>query len=205
MRAFWIAAAFAVAMLAAFTVLSPATTASRAESVAKIVYDNSHGSAVHIGDGYFLTAAHVVDKNETAPLVFTDGREVLGDVLWTNRAYDIALVKASASGIAAAKLACVVPDVGTHIHAKGNPSNMDFITVWGRVAGAERTAGPWHSVIVTDIATVPGQSGGPVFNDQGEVVGITVGVMLAPAGMGRSIVGIGYVVPGRAVCDLLAR
>jgi S1-C subfamily serine protease len=103
------------------------------------------------------------------------------------------------------RLACTVPSVGDEVIAKGNPINAEFITVWGRIADSVREAGPWKSVVITDIATVPGQSGGGVFDTQGRLIGITVGVMVAPVGFSASLVGVGYVVPGRVVCDLLAR
>jgi S1-C subfamily serine protease len=61
-------------------------------------------------------------------------------------------------------------------------------------------------LLVTDITTVPGQSGGPVLNADGKVVGITVGVMRVPMGFASaSYVGVGFIVPGKTICNLLAR
>lgn len=174
--------------------------------MAKIFDDKGHGSAVYIGNGYFVSAAHVVGQEPVVNLLLTDGRQIKGDVLWANTGYDIALIKTGPlRNIEASRLSCTIPSVGDPIYAKGNPSNVDFITVFGRIAGKERSAGLWKSVVITDIATVPGQSGGPVFDQYGRMIGITVGVMLAPSGFTRSIVGIGYVVPGQAICGLMAR
>lgn len=203
----YIVGALALAALAFCAFWAPAggSATPQAEPVAKIVYDNGHGSAGYIGDGYFITAAHVVGDKGSAPLLLSDGRKISGTVLWTNKAYDIALVRADVDGVNPAPLHCGVPKVGTSIHASGNPNNQDWVTVWGKVGGRDRATGYWQSVVVVDMAIVPGMSGGPVFDDDGNMVGVTVGVMLAPTGLVPSMVGIGYVVPGKAVCELLAR
>ncbi|MFK4060715.1 S1 family peptidase [Brucella anthropi] len=206
MRFCKIVVAVTVAALLALAYWQPFAEEIRAESVAKIFDDKGHGSAVYIGNGYFISASHVVGQAPVVNLLLTDGRQIKGDVLWSNTGYDIALIKSGPlRNVEASRLSCTVPAVGDPIYAKGNPSNMDFITVYGRIAGKERSAGLWKSVVITDIATVPGQSGGPVFDQHGRVIGITVGVMLAPSGFTRSIVGIGYVVPGQAICGLMAR
>src|SRR5690606_32962344 len=118
------------------------------------------------------------------------GGSTEAEVLWSNKAYDIALLRLSApADLQTAPLVCRVPQVGETITAKGNPVSAEFITVWGRVAGSERSFGPWRSVAVTDIATVTGQSGGPVFDAGGNVIGVTRGVMACPVGFSVSPVG----------------
>lgn len=177
-------------------------------STVKISYNaKGHGSGFYIGDGLILTAAHVVDGAPGKVTVkFMDGSESPGVVLWQAGSRDVAMIKIDpVDYVKAAPLKCAAPVKGELIYAEGNPLNMEFVTVWGTVAGNVREFGPWHSVFVTNIATVPGQSGGPVFNLAGEVVGITVGVMIYPTGFSASLVGIGYAVPGDVICNLLAR
>lgn len=171
----------------------------------KLVTNTGHGSAVHIGDGYYLTAAHVVLNAKELKIKTKDTLLRDATVLWANKEYDIALVKASGWGIDESPLLCAPVPVGTNIRAFGNPTLMEFVYSSGKIAGEPFTVGPWHSVYPVDITIVPGQSGGPVYNDRGQVIGITVGVFTLPTMMGMSITGFGAVVPSSTVCELLAR
>lgn len=202
--------AMATAFLVACSVSEETTSSikptSLLDATVKVLRENGHGSAVHIGGGYFLTAAHVVDGADRVDLVDVSSGKHDAEVLWSNKSYDIALLRSDETpAIATANLACVTPSVGDAITASGNPLNNDFITVWGKIAGGVREIGIWKSVVVTDIVTVPGQSGGPVWDESGSIVGITVGVSVIRQGFSASLVGLGYVVPGSAVCGLLAR
>lgn len=203
MRAIFAVVAFAAALL---TACSLPVRHAPADATVKVITKGGHGSGFHIGDGYLITAAHVVGSAEKVSLKTSLGGSTEAEVLWSNKAYDVALLRLSGPAeLQTAPLVCRVPQIGEAITAKGNPATAEFITVWGKVAGSERSFGPWRSVVVTNIATVPGQSGGPVFDAGGNVIGVTVGVMASPVGFSVSLVGIGYVVPARTVCDLLAR
>ncbi|TGU03691.1 serine protease, partial [bacterium M00.F.Ca.ET.156.01.1.1] len=90
------------------------------------------------------------------------------DVLWVNKANDIALLRTSSDGLGVAKLACHAVNVGDPIVAYGNPLKIEFVTAYAKIAGEPRETGPWKSVYVTDITTVMGQSGGPVYADNGD-------------------------------------
>lgn len=208
MRAFILATvAAAVGMLALILFEFTPPSAASSEPVVKISAGMGHGSGFHIGNGYIVTAAHVVGKEEKISIKTSSDKTQDAEVLWVNAAYDIALLRIKKpEEIGVAVLSCRIPAVGEAIIAKGNPANMEFITVWGNVAGVARSVGNWRSVVVTNIVTVPGQSGGPVMDTSGKVVGVTVGVMASSVGLfGVSLVGIGYVVPASSVCDLLAR
>ncbi|ASQ10239.1 serine protease [Sinorhizobium meliloti] len=174
-------------------------------TLVKITLEGGHGSGVHIGNGYILTAAHVVKDAKTATLKTKDGKTRQAAVLWANTEYDIALLRSQDGNMDAAALDCRIAQAGDFITSYGNPLNVEFAAAFGRIAGEPRALGPWKSVFVTDITTVMGQSGGPVFDADGRLIGITVGVMGAPMGFSHSLVGYGFVVPSRAVCDLLAR
>jgi S1-C subfamily serine protease len=172
----------------------------------KIVLEGGHGSAVHIGNGIFLTAAHVVNK-QTKPfsIKLHDGSVRKAETLWFNTKYDIALVAASGDGLSISDLQCRELDTGESIRIEGNPTIMEFVSATGKIAGAGRKIGFWERVQVVDITILPGQSGGPVYDASGKLVGITVGVATFGMGWSASPTGFGFVVPGKAICPLLAR
>ena len=174
--------------------------------VVKVIAGPGHGSGVHLGNGVIITARHVVADMTEVKLKSAAGDIQPAEVLWVSKKYDIAFVRASnPKRFGTSVLACREPQMGETIVAKGNPMSMEFVSVYGHVAGPSRPFGPWGSVVVTDITTVPGQSGGPVYDAAGMVVGITVGVAVLPIGFGASLIGIGYIVPANVVCDLMAR
>jgi len=172
----------------------------------RITVPDGLGSGVSLGNGFIITAAHVVGDVKSVKVKSRAGTEVDGAVLWVSKAYDIALVRAEQSW-QGAKLDCGVAHVGDQISAVGNPLGLDFITAYGRIAGDAREQGPWKLVYVTDMTTVMGQSGGPVFSAKGELIGITVGVISAPMKFKEdyihSIVGFGFIVPSSVVCELM--
>lgn len=171
----------------------------------KVLVDRGHGSGVHIGNGKYLTAAHVVREAKTVKVKFADKSVREAKVLWVSQDYDIALLDASGSGVSVAKLSCLEPAVGTNITMVGNPMALEGITAFGRVAGSAQELAHWKSVIIVSGPSIPGQSGGPVYNEAHEVVGITVGLMGVNLGMFPSVSGYGSVVPMSAVCGLLAK
>jgi len=76
MRFCKIVVAITVAALLALAYWQPFAEEIRAESVAKIFDDKGHGSAVYIGNGYFVSAAHVVGQDPVVNLLLTDGRKI---------------------------------------------------------------------------------------------------------------------------------
>ncbi len=192
---------------------APPTTSE--DSAIKIIVADGLGSGVHIGSGNILTAAHVVGDAKTVKIKTFAGIEGDADVLWTNKEFDIALIHTGGNVSGSSELDCREPRFGEQLQAIGNPLGIEFVASFGRVAGKARATGPWKSVIVTDMTTVMGQSGGGVFANDGRIVGINVGVTLAPLKSGKdaagadtytpTMTGFGFVVPASVVCDLLAR
>lgn len=165
--------------------------------------DSGHGSGVHIGNGFIVTAAHVVEGKSAMDVTDSLGNKHAGTVLWSNKSYDVALIRIDGYGdIRKSILACSPPSIGTNIVAKGNPLNLQNITTWGRVASDVRERDRWKLSFIADITIAPGMSGGPVFDARGNVVGIAVGVAVVPF-LGAAA--ISYIVPSEAVCALMAR
>lgn len=176
------------------------------KAVVKVILANGLGSGVHVGNGFIVTAAHVVKASKVVSIKTRDGRTASADVLWASSDYDIALLR-TATVMPAASLSCETVAVGDDVMAVGNPLGMEFISSYGRVAGEPRDFLPnWKSAFVTDLTVIMGNSGGPMFSADGRVAGIVVGVP-APAveGGGRSYIGFSFVVPSSAVCKLMGR
>ncbi len=202
-------AACAIVLVALLLTFRPAPAApSMASSTVIISNDEGHGSGVHIGHGFILTAAHVVEGQASMQVTDDRGRVQTGTILWANKAYDVALVQVDhTETLAASRLDCTARlAIGDEISAFGNPLNLKFIRTYGKVASDYAAREPWKSSFVASIAVAPGMSGGPVFDKQGDVVGLAVG--LAARGSmfgGMAPFAISYIVPSSAVCMLMAR
>ena len=196
-----------LALLGIATGVSAFAPSSQADSVIKIETAGGHGSGVHIGHGHVLTAAHVVPSAYKAVDVKTPaGRSTKADVLWINTTYDIALLKLrSTIGLGASELTCRELVKGEAISALGNPGSMDFLTHHGTVSGSGREVPMWKWVVPTDITLLPGMSGGPVLDEGGDLVGITVGTLTTHVDRYASWAAVGIVVPSSTICDLMAR
>lgn len=181
-----------------------------ADAALLIKRPNGLGSGVYIGQGRIVTAAHVVVGAQVVSLKSSDGRISSATVLSVDEKTDLAILQTDMR-LLAAELSCSTVPVGTPIVAIGNPQGVEFVSAYGRIAGAARTVATSRLVYVTDMTTVMGQSGSGVFAD-GKVVGIVSAVMLAPLQVpGRegvyvpSLVGFGYVVPSTLVCEMIAK
>lgn len=181
-----------------------ASNPPRAQSSVMVFHESGHGSGVHIGQGIILTAAHVVPRDNHVSVMTTTGQEMRADVIFIDREYDVAALRvAGHSGMMSSRISCRVPDIGEHIVTTGNPANLKFVTIWGRVSGPLQSIKLIKEVIVTDMTTIPGMSGGGVLDRWGRVVGTVSAVMTAP--MFGVPLAIGYVVPAATSCELLKR
>lgn len=173
------------------------------QSIVKIVRGEGHGSGVYIGGGNYLTANHVVNGLSTVDIVTTNGETRKADVVWTSKDYDIAMIRADSPDTQEANLNCNVIPVGDEIRAQGNPMMLNFVTAYGHIAKLPETLDHWKSAYIVDMVTVQGMSGGPVLDKNGDIVGITVGVLYMPLGMSASMTGLGAVVPSSEICKML--
>jgi len=126
-------------------------------------------------DGYILTNAHVVDGADEITVRLTDKREFKAKVIGADKRTDVALIKIEAGGLPVVKLGD--PNklkVGEWVLAIGSPFGFDNTVTAGIVSGKARSLPQENLVpfIQTDAAVNPGNSGGPLFNMRGEVVGM---------------------------------
>jgi serine protease Do len=126
-------------------------------------------------DGYILTNAHVVAEADEVVVKLTDKREFKAKVLGFDRRTDVALIKIDAAALPAVRLGD--PNklrVGEWVLAIGSPFGLENTVTAGIVSAKGRSLPQENYVpfIQTDAAVNPGNSGGPLFNLRGEVVGI---------------------------------
>ncbi len=136
-------------------------------------------------DGVILTNAHVVDGVSEVGVTLPNGRSYTGKVLGVDPLTDVAVVKVAASGLPVAALgdsAKVRP--GEWAIAIGNPLGLDNTVTVGIISAVQRTnavgEGQRVPYIQTDAAVNPGNSGGPLINDRGQVIGINTAIRQAP-------------------------
>ena len=145
-------------------------------------------------DGVVLTNAHVVDGASDVTVTLPDGRSYSGKVLGGDRFTDVAVVKVVATGLPVAPLgdsSKLRP--GEWAIAIGNPFGLDNTVTAGIISAIQRTnavgEGQRVPYIQTDAAVNPGNSGGPLINDRGQVIGINTAIRQAPGA------GLSFAVP----------
>jgi serine protease Do len=125
------------------------------------------------GDGYVLTNAHVVEGAETIYVTLTDKREFKAKLIGSDKRTDVALVKVEATGLPSLKLGdSDKVRVGEWVLAIGSPFGLDNTVTAGIVSAKGRDTGDYLPFIQSDVAVNPGNSGGPLINLRGEVIGI---------------------------------
>jgi serine protease Do len=142
-------------------------------------------------DGYILTNDHVVDGADEITVKLSDGREFTGEVKGLDAKLDLALVKIDAGEELPVAHMGDSEDlkVGEWVMAIGNPFGLEQTVTVGIVSAKGRVigAGPYDDFIQTDASINPGNSGGPLFNVQGEVVGINTAIVAGGQGIGFAI------------------
>lgn len=154
----------------------------------------SAGSGFFISaDGHILTNNHVVGEANQVSVVLRDGRELPARVVGRDPATDLAVLRVSGSGFPHVTFSAAAnPQVGEAVIAIGNPFGLGTTATHGIVSAYGRNIGsPYVDFVQLDAAINQGNSGGPTFNEQGEVVGVNTAIF-SPSG---GSVGIGFAIP----------
>lgn len=162
----------------------------------------AHGTGVYVGGGLVVTAAHVVDEFVGLDVVTDQKDSASAFVMMVDAQNDIAVLRLRDEVlIAEAPLSCGPSPIGMTVSAIGNPLERDFATSNGRIAGEALPFGAWASVMLLRLSVAPGDSGGPVLDPDGNVVGIVVGQIGERGAVSRLALAVPSVVP----CGLLNR
>jgi serine protease Do len=124
-------------------------------------------------DGYVMTNHHVVEGSEQITVTLADKREFSAKLVGSDQRTDVALLKIDATGLPTLKIGD--PNrlrVGEWVIAIGSPFGLESTVTAGIVSAKARETGEFLPFIQTDVAVNPGNSGGPLINMRGEVVGI---------------------------------
>ena len=143
-------------------------------------------------DGYVMTNAHVVDGADEVFVTLTDKREFKAKVLGTDARTDVALLKIEGDKLPT----LVIGDsdkirVGEWVIAIGSPFNLENTVTAGIISAKSRDTGEYLALIQSDVAVNPGNSGGPLINMRGEVIGINSQIATLSGGYN----GISFAVP----------
>ncbi|GGC18188.1 peptidase [Oxalicibacterium flavum] len=143
-------------------------------------------------DGFVMTNAHVIDGADEVYVTLTDKREYKAKIVGADKRTDVAIVKIEGSNLP--RLTMGDSDkirVGEWVVAIGSPFGLDSTVTAGIVSAKARDTGDYLPLIQTDVAVNPGNSGGPLLNMRGEVIGINSQIYSRSGGF----MGISFAVP----------
>jgi serine protease Do len=156
-------------------------------------------------DGYIVTNNHVVEGADKVVVRFSDRSEFDAEVIGTDPRSDLALLKVDAKDLPRLKLGKAGDlDVGEWVLAIGSPFGLDYSVTAGIVSAKGRSLPTKENdnyvpFIQTDVAINPGNSGGPLFNLDGEVVGVNSQIFTRSGGS----IGLSFAIPASVVVNVV--
>jgi len=168
-------------------------------------FSMGQGSGFFISaDGYAVTNNHVVDKAESVEITTDDGKTHTAKVIGADPKTDIALIKVEGGGnFPFVPLAEKSPRIGDWVLAVGNPFGLGGTVTAGIVSarGRDIGAGPYDDFIQIDAPVNKGNSGGPTFDVDGNVIGVNTAIY-SPSG---GSVGIAFAIPSDTVKSVVSQ
>lgn len=160
-------------------------------AVVTVLTERGSGTGFYIGSsGWLLTNQHVIGQAAAVRVRLPTGRELLAEVVRVDAARDIALLKTEAPGVRPMPLRTGEPGIGEDVYALGSPLGDAFNTTLTRgiLSGVRKVRD--LDFLQSDVAILPGSSGGPLLDKSGQVIGITV------AGLGaKGLAGMNFFIP----------
>jgi len=152
-------------------------------------------------DGYILTNAHVVEGADEIVVRLNDRRELEAELIGSDTQTDVALLKVEATGLPTLEMGdSDTLRVGEWVAAIGSPFGFDHSVTAGIISAINRTLprDAYVPFIQTDVAINPGNSGGPLFNLDGEVIGINSQIFTRSGGF----MGLSFAIPINVAMDV---
>jgi serine protease Do len=165
-------------------------------------FTQAQGSGFFIsGDGYIVTNNHVVDHASEVTVTTSEGKSMAAKVIGVDSKTDLALLKAEGGDFPYVTFAAHTPRVGDWVIAVGNPFGLGGTVTAGIVSarGRDIGSGPYDDFLQIDAPVNHGNSGGPTFNAEGEVVGVNTAIF-SPSG---GSVGIGFAIASDVVQNVV--
>jgi serine protease Do len=165
-------------------------------------FAQAQGSGFFIsGDGYIVTNNHVVDHASEVTVTTAEGKSMSAKVIGVDSKTDLALLKAEGSNFPYVAFAAHTPRVGDWVIAVGNPFGLGGTVTAGIVSarGRDIGSGPYDDFLQIDAPVNHGNSGGPTFDAEGEVVGVNTAIF-SPSG---GSVGIGFAIASDVVKNVV--
>jgi serine protease Do len=167
-------------------------------------FAQAQGSGFFIsGDGYIVTNNHVVDHASEVTVTTAEGKSMSAKVIGVDSKTDLALLKTEGADFPYVTFAAHTPRVGDWVIAVGNPFGLGGTVTAGIVSarGRDIGSGPYDDFLQIDAPVNHGNSGGPTFNAEGEVVGVNTAIF-SPSG---GSVGIGFAIASDVVKNVVAQ
>src|SRR5262249_51977626 len=154
-------------------------------------------------DGYAVTNNHVVQNADKVQVTADDGKTYTAKVIGSDSRTDLALIKVEGDNFPFVKLAETSPRIGDWVLAVGNPFGLGGTVTAGIVSarGRDIGSGPYDDFIQIDAPVNKGNSGGPTFDTDGNVIGVNTAIF-SPSG---GSVGIAFDIPADTVKTVVAQ
>lgn len=164
-------------------------------------YTSTGTGIIMTDDGYIITNAHVVEDATQVTVILNTEDEYEATIIGQDSSADIAVLKIQASGLTAAEFGdSDTLEVGDYAYAIGNPLGFELSNTFtaGIISGLDRTItinDNTMNLIQTNAAINSGNSGGPLVNSKGQVIGIVSSKMSSSYSSEASIEGLGFAIP----------
>lgn len=155
-------------------------------------------------DGYIVTANHVVEDGQSIEITADDGKTYAAQIVGVDPKTDLALLKVDdGQNFPFVQLATKTPRIGEWVVAVGNPFGLGGTVTAGIVSARARDikAGMLNDFVQIDASVNQGNSGGPTFDLQGNVIGVNSAIFSPTGGS----VGIGFAIPAETVTEIVAK